>query len=347
MPDASFLSIVVPFHNSAATCLPLLDVLASLDGSEPVELIFVDDGSTDGTVGVLQEFASHSRAPVQIIARSRGGPGAARNSGVAVAQGKYVWFVDSDDTIDLGAVALAREADCPDLDLIVWDWDHPTIKQRLAPGLHSTSDGPAPADVFDPVVCNWFSRSFLQRTGLRFPEYCFYEATPIEAFILPLVLDQYRKVDFKAYFANVDTPSITRGSGRFAPARYDCLHTIALGMEFVDQAKLDEVARTQFEAAFVHLFLWYVISLSPLPGRSWLRAMRVMRLYRARAKRLRVLVDPLSLYPGSRASRLIVQFLWRLSAALPPQDIYFQRLRRGVWNRDIVWQFPVIPPRWR
>ena len=118
-------------------------------------------------------------------------------------------------------------------------------------------------------------------------------------------------------------------------------------MEFVGEAKVDEEARTEFEAAFVRLFLWYVIGLSALPGRSWLRAMRVMRLYRAEAKRLRIFRDPMTLYPGGRASRLAVALLWRLSALLPPQGRYFQRLRRRLWGRDILWRSPAMPARWR
>ena len=345
MAPTPLLSIVVPFHNSVGTCERLLDVLASLDGSEEVELIFVDDGSTDRTPALLATFAGRSQALVQIIERERGGPGAARNSGLAATRGKYVWFVDSDDTIDLGAISLARESTWPDVDLVVWDWDHPSIRQRIDPGLHATCDGPAPPDLFDPIVCNWFAQSFLERTGLRFPEYCFYEATPIEAFVLPLLLRDYLKVPFSAYRANVDTPSVTRGSSKFAAARYDCLRTISLGMTFVNQANLDGAARRPFEAAFVRLFLWYVIAVTRLPGTSWVRAMRIMRLYRSEAERLRVFVDPLPFYPGGRASRLVVALLWRLSALLPPQDRYFGRLRNRVWTHEIVWQPPTIATR--
>ena len=346
MTEAFFLSIVVPFHNSAETCAPLLDQLAGLDGSEGVELIFVDDGSTDTTRQLLNEFAARSRTQVRVIERDRGGPGAARNSGLDLATGQFVWFVDSDDTIDLGAIALAKEADWPDVDLVVWDWDHPRIVQRLAPGMHSRRDGPAPPDVFDPIVCNWFSLAFLQRRRLRFPEFCFYEATPIEFFVLPLLLDRYVKVDFSAYRANTLSPSITRGPSHFGPSNYDCLQTIALGMAFVTQAKLQAPVRARFDVAFVRAFLWYVIRISAMPGPSWVRAARVMRQYRQEAKRFGVHVDPMELYPGRRGSKLVMRFLWLASAALPSQDSYFRRMRRRFWTRDIVWAPPALPARY-
>ena len=346
MASAPFLSIIVPFHNSERTCGPLLKQLARLGESDAVELIFVDDESSDGTPRLLRDFASQSKAPVQCIERSRGGPGAARNSGLDRATGKFVWFVDSDDTIELDAIALAREAQWPDVDLVVWDWDHPKIVQRLAPGLHTTESGPAPAGVLDPIVCNWFSRSFMERTRLRFPEFCFYEATPIEFFVLPLLLERYLKVDFIAYRANTLTPSITRGSERFAPHQYDCLHTIPLGMAFVEQAHLDRAARAQFDAALIRTFLWYVVGISPVPGPSWVRAMRVMRQYRDEARRFGVRRNPLTLYPGGRLSGLVMRFLWLASGMLPSQQAYFQRLRRREWPRDILWNSPQMPARY-
>ena len=82
-----FLSIIVPFHNSAKKCGPLLGVLREVRAEDDVELIFVDDGSTDGTVAVLREFEAGAKCPVLLIERGNGGPGAARNSGLDRASG--------------------------------------------------------------------------------------------------------------------------------------------------------------------------------------------------------------------------------------------------------------------
>jgi glycosyltransferase involved in cell wall biosynthesis len=344
---APFISIIVPFHNSAQVCGPLLKTLAPMSGRDGIELIFVDDGSTDETPTLLRRFAQQSKAPLQIIERSRGGPGAARNSGLDLATGKFVWFVDSDDNIDLDTVSLAKIAQWPEVDLVAWAWEHPRIVRRLAPGLHSTRDGPTPPDVLDPIVCNWFSRSFLLRTRLRFPEYCFYEATPLEAFALPLLVENYLKVNVVAYLANTETPSVTRGPPGFVPGYYDRLKTISLGMSFVDQAQISGAARRQFEEAFIRLYLWYTVRISPTPGSSWVLATRIMRQYRDEAKRFGVCIDPLELYPGRRASGLVMRFLWYISAGLPSQKKYFDGLRERLWGRDIGWEAPELPTRWR
>ena len=344
---APFLSIVVPFHNSARKCADLLTTLLRVDADDDVELILVDDGSTDATPRLLDSFRRSCRAPVSIVERDNGGPGAARNSGLDRARGRYVWFVDSDDDIDLGTIAFARAAGWPEVDLIAWEWDHPFIKRRLSSGVHDTSAGPVAPDALDPIVANWYSTGFLHQTGIRFPEYCVYEATPIEAFVLPLLLSTYVKSDFRAYRANTQCSSVTRDMKPCNPRHFDRLQTNLLGMAFVYEAKLDAQAREQFNAAFTRLFLWYSIRLSRFPGRSWLLAARVMRSYRDSARRFDIAGDPFRLYEGRAASRFILRQIWRLSANLPAQDRYFERLHFRAWGREIIWQPPTMPDRWR
>lgn len=340
-----FLSIVVPFHNSAGKCAPLLEVLSGVRKEDEVELILVDDGSTDSTVAVLQEFEASANCPVLLIQRENGGPGAARNSGLDRASGKWVWFVDSDDVIDLHAIAFARMSGWPDVDVIAWEFHHPWpgVSCPIAPGLHEVRDVPAPPEAMETIPAKWFARAFLERTGLRFPEYCVYEATPIEDFVLPLLLTRYLKSEFQAYRA-IAGPSITRGE--FAPRRFDRLRTTVLGRSYLERARLDPSMLGPFDAAFARLFLWYSVAPSRLPGRSWIIAARVMGHYREEAARLGIRLDPFSVYPGGRKSRFIARLLWALSAALPSQRGHFDRLRQRSWGREIDWAVPELPKRW-
>jgi glycosyltransferase involved in cell wall biosynthesis len=340
-----FLSIIVPFHNSAEKCRPLLGVLRELRPEDDVELIFVDDGSTDSTVAVLREFAAGAKTPVIIVERENGGPGAARNSGLDRATGQWIWFVDSDDVIDLDAVDLARASGWPDVDVIAWEYHHPWpgVSCPIPPGIHQMSDVPVPPDAMETIPAKWFALDFLKRTRLWFPEYCVYEATPIEAFVLPLLVTRYYKSDFQAYRA-IAGPSVTRGD--FDARRFDRLKTIVLGRRYLAGAELDQSMLAPFDAAFVRLFLWYSIAPSRLPGRSWIVAARVMRQYRDEAARLRVGVNPFDVYPGGRKSRLVARLLWAISAALPSQQNYFDRLRQQCWGREIEWTAPELPKRW-
>ena len=87
-------SVIIPTYNNAAL---LPDTLESVLGQAyaPVEVIVINDGSTDGTAEVLNRFSSH--ASVRIWNQSNQGDIAARNKGIELSRGEYVAFCDSDD----------------------------------------------------------------------------------------------------------------------------------------------------------------------------------------------------------------------------------------------------------
>jgi glycosyltransferase involved in cell wall biosynthesis len=89
----------------------LVECLASVEAQtiDParMEVIAVDDGSTDGTGECLEEFAARAPMPVTVIHQENsGGPSGPRNVGLAKASGRYVFFLDADDR--LGPEALER-----------------------------------------------------------------------------------------------------------------------------------------------------------------------------------------------------------------------------------------------
>ena len=85
-------SVIVPVYNGGEDFARCLDALAGSSAAPAWELIVVDDGSTDGSA----ERAREVGARVVSSPRPRGGPGAARNAGAAVARGEYLLFVDAD-----------------------------------------------------------------------------------------------------------------------------------------------------------------------------------------------------------------------------------------------------------
>ncbi|ELS53173.1 glycosyltransferase family 2 protein [Streptomyces viridochromogenes] len=89
----------------------LVECLASVEAQtidpERIEVITVDDGSTDGTGECLEEFAARAPMPVTVIRQENsGGPSGPRNVGLGKAAGRYVFFLDADDR--LGPEALER-----------------------------------------------------------------------------------------------------------------------------------------------------------------------------------------------------------------------------------------------
>jgi len=108
-------SVVIPAHNSGPHLRATIDsVLAQSHG--PLELLVVDDGSTDGTPETVESYGP----AVILLRQSRRGHPAARNTGIRAATGEFLGFVDHDDlwTPD----KLSRQMECfarePQLDLV-------------------------------------------------------------------------------------------------------------------------------------------------------------------------------------------------------------------------------------
>ena len=93
-----FVSIIVPVYNVERYLCECLDSIARLKAFA-WEAILVDDGSADASGRICDEYAA--REPrFRVLHRQNGGVSAARNAGLKVAQGEWIWFVDSDDTIN-------------------------------------------------------------------------------------------------------------------------------------------------------------------------------------------------------------------------------------------------------
>jgi len=107
--DPTLISVVMPCRNAA----PYVEeaVASVLGQSYPrVELVVVDDGSTDGSTEILQRLASEYPERITLILQIRDGPFAARNRALAHANGNYIAFLDADDTWQPDALARLHDA---------------------------------------------------------------------------------------------------------------------------------------------------------------------------------------------------------------------------------------------
>ena len=109
-------SCIVPVFNGERYVAEALDSILA-QTYRPLEIIVVDDGSTDGTAQIVAGYGKRVRA----LRQSNAGPWAARNLGLSVAQGEFVAFLDADDVWHPKKLArqTARFAARPELDLCV------------------------------------------------------------------------------------------------------------------------------------------------------------------------------------------------------------------------------------
>ena len=91
-------SVIVPVYNASKYLNKCIESLISQTLKE-IEIILVDDGSTDDSKEIIKEY-SKSDSRVKLILQENSGPSKARNSGIKEAKGVYIAFVDADDWVD-------------------------------------------------------------------------------------------------------------------------------------------------------------------------------------------------------------------------------------------------------
>lgn len=91
------ISIIVPIYNAERYLEACLDSLLSQSEKE-LQILLVDDGSTDGSLAIAKEYAAKDTR-VEVFHQSNAGQSAARNVGLQHAKGEFIAFVDADDKI--------------------------------------------------------------------------------------------------------------------------------------------------------------------------------------------------------------------------------------------------------
>jgi glycosyltransferase involved in cell wall biosynthesis len=88
----ALISCVIPVHDGERYLAAAIESVLAQDHA-PVEIVVVDDGSTDASAAIASGYGD----PVRVVWTAHNGPGAARDAGVAAARGEYVSFLDADD----------------------------------------------------------------------------------------------------------------------------------------------------------------------------------------------------------------------------------------------------------
>ncbi len=106
---AAMFSIIIPTCNRADILQRSLACMLAMEGVEACEFIVIDDGSTDLTSALLEQYRLRDNLHLTVITQKNKGPGAARNAGLRVARMEYILFLDDDVFPD--AALLRRHAD--------------------------------------------------------------------------------------------------------------------------------------------------------------------------------------------------------------------------------------------
>ena len=117
------ISIIIPIYNAEQYLRQCLDSIISQDYDE-LELLLIDDGSVDGSLGICREFAAKD-SRIIVVQKENTGVSDTRNAGLERATGDYVLFVDADDYLVPGALGKIntslQENGFPDM--LVWSFE--------------------------------------------------------------------------------------------------------------------------------------------------------------------------------------------------------------------------------
>jgi CDP-glycerol glycerophosphotransferase len=164
--------VIVPVYNVEPYLRECLDsVLTQSLGMERLELIAVDDGSTDGSAEILDSYADRHPHVHIFHEPNSGGPGRPRNVGLDHACGRYVFFLDADDY--LGREALERLVDMAERnnsDVVLGKMVGVSGRTLPSRAFRRTRDRARLTDVYILNVLKLFRRAQIERLGVRFDE---------------------------------------------------------------------------------------------------------------------------------------------------------------------------------
>lgn len=192
-------SVIVPVYNSALYLDKCLDSLVN-QTLKDIEIIVVNDGSTDNSQEIINKYIKKDKRIVSIV-KGNGGLGDARNYGIKKATGKYIGFVDSDDHVDLNMYEdLYKTAEKENSDIVECNfyWSYKNKLKEDKPKYNYDSK----EDIFNNIrvmVCNKiFRKELVIKNKIMFPQGVKYEDILFTYKILPHV----NKISYigKAYY---------------------------------------------------------------------------------------------------------------------------------------------------
>ena len=178
-------SVIIPCYNCVKTLEATVNSIR-VCGLSDYEILLIDDGSNDGTAELCDRLCGKNEE-IRCVHQSNAGVSAARNRGIDEARGEYIWFVDSDDTVDedsLRGVLKTALLKKPDMLLFGMSFDYYNNgKMYLRETLNPPSEGMLSLqnlkDDFDefyncnaltPVWNKLFRSDLLKKHGTRFHE---------------------------------------------------------------------------------------------------------------------------------------------------------------------------------
>jgi glycosyltransferase involved in cell wall biosynthesis len=266
--DMSQVSVIIPVYNTAPYLRRCLDSVCG-QTLRDMEIICVNDGSTDDSADILRRYENADRRVKSVEHQHNRGPAAARNTGMRAARGEYLSFLDSDDWIDQGYLqALADAAERENVSVVM----NTNIVEELANG---NSKQFLPENFVEHIganttghvsflrnagnftyssCCNIYNHQFLYSVNARFPEGLHYDDNFFHMTVF-VHLDTLYLINSPSYHYCRRVDSVC-GQARTGLNSYDIIQIYDMIFEyFKDNNFLDRCKLNFFELSYyINLF---------------------------------------------------------------------------------------------
>ncbi|MBR5497607.1 MAG: glycosyltransferase family 2 protein [Clostridia bacterium] len=216
------LSIIIPAYNCADT---IENAVASAAFCQDSEIIIIDDGSSDSTPEKINQL-KEKHQNIKIVRQENSGPAAARNNGISIAQGKYVMFIDSDDTFEPEITKVLSETE-KDTDMLIFGFRQ-NFQSRAEDKVYSLTSPFSIDEYYRNNLLNqvWnkvYRRDFINSNNIRFKDYRYGEDRIFNAEILRLQ-PVVKAIPDVLYNYNIDK-NVSLISG-YIPEKFDACKVI-------------------------------------------------------------------------------------------------------------------------
>ena len=281
-------SVIVPVFNVEAYLNESLDSILNQTLND-IEIICINDGSTDNSLNILETYAKKDKR-IKIISKKNEGQGVARNVGLDDAQGEYISFVDSDDFIKKDMLEkLYNKAENNNLDLVmckVSSFDNETheVNDNLWYYSLKCFDG-FKKEVFNNLDTKKFTdsisvtpynklykRSFIEKNNIRFPDKYIFED---EVFFYNVYLKAKRisLVDENLYYYRTNRKGSTV-SKSLDNDYTDVIYIFRLIRDLLVEIGYLDIYKEKIYNRFIHLVLWRFSQTAPKYRQNFFNLMK-------------------------------------------------------------------------
>lgn len=252
-------SVIIPVYNAQRTLPACMDSLLG-QGYADAEFILVDDGSEDHSGFLCRELAAKN-PQIKYISQANSGVSAARNAGLAAAEGEYLLFVDSDDTVEADYFENLDSLDPDGAYDLLW-YSHKRVGEgkdqlyALTPGVYDNA-----ADctrifsqalyrkTLNPLWNKRYRTRIIREHGLKFPEGISIGEDTVFNLQYAMLCGNCKVSDAVLYCFHLENRQSLTRSGRTDLARQLHMQGESL-LQVIQQAAVAESIRNQYLQAF-------------------------------------------------------------------------------------------------